>query len=134
MTTTCTANNERASLSAVAGVQCPMVSKCEVIIFAMLFVVSSAVVNAQTFPAGFSRVRVVPGLTNPTVMAFAPDGRIFVCEQAGTLRVVKNDVLLPTPFVTLNVSASGERGLIGIVLDPNFAFNGYVYLYYTLQD
>jgi glucose/arabinose dehydrogenase len=48
------------------------------------------------------------------------------------LRVIKNSALLPTPFVTLNVAGGGsERGLTGIVLDPNFASNHYVYLYYT---
>lgn len=71
-------------------------------------------------------------ITSPTVMAFAPDGRIFVAQQSGTLRVIKDNVLLTTPFVTLSsVSASGERGLIGIALDPDFATNHYIYLYYT---
>jgi glucose/arabinose dehydrogenase len=64
-------------------------------------------------------------------MQFAPDGRLFVAEQGGRLRVVKNGVLLPTPFVMLSVNASGERGLLGIAFDPNFAVNGFVYLYYT---
>ena len=65
-------------------------------------------------------------------MAFAPDGRIFVAEQAGKLRVIKNNALLPTAFVQLSVNASGERGLIGIALDPDFSTNNYVYLYYTV--
>ena len=65
-------------------------------------------------------------------MAFAPDGRIFVAELGGRLRVIKNGALLATPFVTLNVApGGGERGLAGVVLDPNFASNHYVYLYYT---
>lgn len=64
-------------------------------------------------------------------MAFAPDGRIFICEQEGQLRVIKNGVLLPTPFVTLNVNFVEERGLVGVVLDPAFASNKYVYVYYT---
>src|SRR5688500_1334617 len=63
-------------------------------------------IRAQTFPAGFSRVRVVFGITNPSAMAFAPDGRIFIAEQGGSLRVVKNDQLLTTPFVTLSVNAN----------------------------
>ena len=64
-------------------------------------------------------------------MAFAPDGRIFVAQQGGSLRVIKNNVLLATPFVSLAVNSSGERGLIGIALDPDFSINNYVYLYYT---
>ena len=54
-------------------------------------------------------------------MQFAPDGRLFVCEQGGRLRVIKNGVLLPTPFVTLTVNSSGERGLLGVAFDPAFA-------------
>ena len=45
---------------------------------------------------------------------FSPDGRLLVCEQAGTLRVIKNGALLTTPFVTLTVDPAGERGLIGV--------------------
>lgn len=88
--------------------------------------------HAQTFPASFSQVQVVNGLSSPTVAAFAPDGRIFVAEQAGTLRIIKNGNLLPTPFVQLSVDPSGERGLIGFVFDPNFNSNHYVYVYYTV--
>jgi glucose/arabinose dehydrogenase len=89
--------------------------------------------HAQTFPANFSRDQVGGTLTSPTVMAFANDGRIFVAEQAGSLRVIKNDALLTTPFITLAVNANGERGLIGIALDPDFATNNFLYLYYTVN-
>ena len=82
-------------------------------------------VYAQVFPADFARVLVTNGLANPTAMAFAPDGRIFVAEQAGKLRVIKNNTLLPTAFVQLSVNSSGERGLIGIALDPDFSTNNY---------
>ncbi len=64
-------------------------------------------------------------------MAFAPDGRLFVCQQGGQLRVIENGVLLSTPFVTVTVNASGERGLLGVAFDPNFATNHFVYVYYT---
>jgi glucose/arabinose dehydrogenase len=64
-------------------------------------------------------------------MQFAPDGRLFVAEQGGRLRVVKNGVLLATPFVSLTVSSVGERGLLGIAFDPAFTTNHFVYLYYT---
>lgn len=89
---------------------------------------------AQVFPSGFSRVLVANGMSNPTVMTFAPDGRIFVAQQNGVLRVIKNNTLLATPFISLSVNSSGERGLIGIALDPNFATNQFIYLYYTLPD
>src|SRR3712207_797005 len=86
---------------------------------------------AATVPAGFSEKLVASGLTSPTAMQFAPDGRLFVAEQTGRLRVIKDGVLLPTPFVTLTVNASGERGLLGVAFDPGFATNRFVYVYYT---
>jgi glucose/arabinose dehydrogenase len=64
-------------------------------------------------------------------MAFAPDGRLFICQQTGQLRVVKNGVLLPTPFISLTVDPNGERGLLGVAFDPNFATNNFIYVYYT---
>lgn len=85
---------------------------------------------AATLPAGFSET-IIGGLTAPTAMAMAPDGRMFVCQQTGALRVIKNGVLLPMPFVTLTVEASGERGLLGVAFDPNFLSNRFVYVYYT---
>src|SRR5947209_15272104 len=78
-------------------------------------------------PAGFSQTVITDALTNATAMAFAPDGRLFVSEQGGSLRVIQNGRLLPTPFVTLPVDSRGERGLLGVAFDPHFAQNPYVY-------
>lgn len=103
----------------------------KIILVSILFCISLTAV-AQTFPAGFSQVLVADGITKPTAMAFAPDGRLFVAEQNGALRVIKNGVLLSQPFVTLRVNASGERGLLGVAIDPAFTTNHYIYLYYTL--
>ncbi len=89
-------------------------------------------VLSQTFPTGFSRQTVSASFSQPTVLTFAPDGRMFAAQQTGQLRIVKNDVLLPTPFVTITVDPAGERGLIGVALDPNFALNNFVYVYYTV--
>ncbi|HMG93787.1 MAG TPA: PQQ-dependent sugar dehydrogenase, partial [Chryseolinea sp.] len=88
--------------------------------------------RAQTYPSDFGQVLVSNGISNPTAIAFAPDGRIFVAQQAGALRVIKNNSLLPTPFVSLTVSSTGERGLLGIAFDPDFQSNNYIYLYYTV--
>ena len=90
--------------------------------------------NAQNYPANFSQVAVASGISNPTVLAFAPDGRIFVAQQNGALIVIKDGVKLSTPAIQISVNSSGERGLIGIALHPNFSTNGFVYLYYTLPD
>ncbi len=76
-------------------------------------------------------VTLTTGIVNPTAIGLAPDGRIFVAEQGGKLRVVKDGVLLPTPFLQVAVTATNERGLLGIAFDPNYAQNRWVYVYYT---
>jgi glucose/arabinose dehydrogenase len=85
-------------------------------------------------PTGFIETPLATGLTEPTAFAAAPDGRIFVSQQTGDLRVIKNDQLLPTPFVSLQVDSLGERGLLGVAFDPNFESNGFVYVYYTTPE
>ena len=97
----------------------------------MMMMIGATPSRAATLPAGFTEALVASGLNNPTAMQFAPDGRLFVCEQGGRLRVIKDGALLSTPFLTVTVSASGERGLLGVAFDPNFAVNQYVYVYYT---
>ncbi len=87
---------------------------------------------AATLPAGFTETQ-INGISSPTAMEIAPDGRIFVCQQNGLLRVIKNGVLLATPFVTISVDNAGERGLLGVAFDPNFASNNFVYVYYTVS-
>jgi glucose/arabinose dehydrogenase len=82
-------------------------------------------------PSGFEHQQIVSGISFPTAMAFAPDGRIFVAEKTGAVRVVKDGNLLPRPFVTVNTLAVVEFGLVGLVLDPDFARNGHVYVNYT---
>jgi glucose/arabinose dehydrogenase len=84
-----------------------------------------------TAPPSFSDVAVATGLVNPTQMEIAPDGRIFVSEQPGRVRVIKDGTLLAAPFVALNANSDGERGALGIAFDPAFASNHYVYVYYT---
>jgi glucose/arabinose dehydrogenase len=85
-----------------------------------------------SLPLGFVRTTFVPTLPSlATAMAFAPDGRLFICLQDGELRVVKNGALLSQPFVTVPTSANGERGLLGVAVHPGFASNGWVYVYYT---
>jgi glucose/arabinose dehydrogenase len=88
--------------------------------------------TAATLPAGFTETQFGSNLGGaPTAMAFAPDGRLFVCLQNGQLRVIKNGALLAAPFVSLAVDSNGERGLLGVTFDPNFSTNHFVYLYYT---
>ncbi|MGH9367045.1 MAG: PQQ-dependent sugar dehydrogenase [Thermoanaerobaculia bacterium] len=80
---------------------------------------------------GFSDTAVVQSLSSPTDFTWTPDGRMLVLEQAGQVRIVVGGVLQTTPALSLSVDSGGEKGLLGICLDPNFVSNGYVYLYYT---
>lgn len=108
---------------------------CYLVVFVATVVMGlyvSRVVYAATVPVGFTDSLVVNGLVNPTAMEFAPDGRLFVCEQGGALRVIKNGTLLSSPFLSITVNSSGERGLLGVAFDPDFAINHFVYIYYTV--
>ncbi|SFE98988.1 PQQ-dependent sugar dehydrogenase [Spirosoma endophyticum] len=88
---------------------------------------------AQTFPSNFAGVQIATGL-DPVGMDVAPDGRVFLAEKNGKVRIVKNNTLLATPFVTIpNVDNFNERGLLKVLLDPNFNTNGFLYVYYTYK-
>lgn len=89
-------------------------------------------VNNQT--AQFVNDTVILGLSEPTDAIFAPDGRMIIIERLGKIWVVQPGAnqVDPTPFGQVqSVWGVEERGLLGIVLDPNFSTNGYYYVYYT---
>lgn len=89
---------------------------------------------AAPIRAGFREVVVASGFDSPVSMAFAPDGRLFVCEQAGRVRVVKRGRLLARPLLTVPARCEMEAGLLGIACDPGFARNGHVYVCWTRPD
>lgn len=62
---------------------------------------------------------------------FAPDGRTFLTERGGQIRTIRDGILDPEPWATLEVVESGESGLMGLALDPEFATNSYLYTTYT---
>jgi glucose/arabinose dehydrogenase len=103
----------------------------------MIFVLSETASGASDVPAGFEQERVATGLQSPTAMEFAPDGRLFVAEKSGELRVIDfaNGGLQQRPFVDISqkVDARGERGLLGVTFHPDFDNNGFVYVYYTQE-
>lgn len=75
---------------------------------------------------------IVTGLEIPWSMAFAPDGRLFVTERPGRVRIVDMTSFSAGLALTLqDVFAQGEAGLLGLALDPGFQQNRFVYLYYT---
>jgi PKD repeat protein len=89
---------------------------------------------AQALPANFADSTVFSGLSSPTTVAFAPDGRIFVGEQGGVIKLYDgpNDTTA-TSFADLRTEVHGywDRGLESIVLDPQFPSRPYLYASYT---
>jgi glucose/arabinose dehydrogenase len=75
-------------------------------------------------------------LAFPTALAFAPDGRIFYAERfTGSIRIIEERSVLPTPFFTLeNTATTGEQGLLGLALHPEFPATPWVYAYQTFDD
>jgi glucose/arabinose dehydrogenase len=72
------------------------------------------------------------GLEIPWEIAFLPDGRALVTERPGRIRLLGSDGRLRrTPVARVAVSSQGEGGLLGLAIDPDFADNRFVYLYYT---
>lgn len=90
-------------------------------------------IQAANLPEGFAEVQIASGL-NPTAMAMAPDGTLFITQKDGRIMIVRDGLLLPQPAVTLNVDPFNERGLSGIAIDPNFAQNGHIYVFYTVPN
>jgi glucose/arabinose dehydrogenase len=85
---------------------------------------SSGVFTNQTF---------VSGLTEPNQVVFTPDGRMLILERAGKIKVVQPGRSTPdaTPLLQLSVDTNGEHGALGMVLDPGFSSNGFLYVMYT---
>jgi glucose/arabinose dehydrogenase len=91
--------------------------------------------QAPRLPAGFTETVYEGGLSAPTSMAFAPDGRLFVTQQGGAVKVIDaGGTLLGANFTSFTVDPDGERGLLGLAFDPNFASSNLVYFYYTTPD
>jgi glucose/arabinose dehydrogenase len=90
--------------------------------------------GASNLPSGFRDEPVLSELPEPTVVRFAPDGRVFVAEKTG--RIVVYDGIedkTPTVFADLRTQIydAADRGLLGLALDPQFPTRPYVYALYT---
>ena len=94
--------------------------------------------QAQTFSDPGFTSEVVTTLPQflPVGVTWASDGRMFIWQRNGVIRVYKNGQLLPTPFldISANVNQFDDRGMLGLALHPNFLVNGYVYVIYVRED
>ena len=110
-----------------------------VMLFVAILVASFVVpapgqVQAATLPAGFQESIVFSGLTNPANIRFSPDGRIFIAEKSGLIKIFDNlSDTTPTIFADLRTNTHNfwDRGMLGLALDPGFPANPYVYVLYT---
>jgi glucose/arabinose dehydrogenase len=101
---------------------------------ALLLPISAA--RAGTVPPGFTESVAFSGLTEPTSIAFSPDGRVFVAEKSGIIKVFSSlSDTTPDTFADLSKDVYNfwDRGLLGMALDPDFPAQPYVYVLYTLD-
>ncbi len=112
-----------------------MISLFPRVLFAMVFAVAvaiSAPASAQTVQSqkhAFRPVIVANGLDHPWSLAFLPDGRMLVTERPGRLRLIVDGRLQAEPVSGVPaVAAKGQGGLLDIVLHPDYADNGWLYL------
>jgi glucose/arabinose dehydrogenase len=99
----------------------------------LLFLAASAAAE-PALPEGFQDSVAIGNIEQPTNFRFAPDGRVFVAEKPGKILVYENvDDTTPEVFADLrtDVYDSGDRGLLGLALDPDFPAQPYVYALYT---
>jgi glucose/arabinose dehydrogenase len=92
--------------------------------------------NAAYASATVAATRVASGLTQPLFVAAPPGdtGRLFVVEKTGAIKILdlNTGLVLDTPFLNVSVDSSGERGLLGLAFDPDYASNGFFYVYRTV--
>ena len=95
-----------------------------------------AEVASATVPPNFTD-ELVTSVGSPTAFAFTPDGRLLIARQPGVLRVFASGSLLPTAALTIPASSictNSEQGLLGVAVDPAFASNNFIYLFYTFES
>jgi glucose/arabinose dehydrogenase/PKD repeat protein len=91
--------------------------------------------SAATYPSGFEERTILGGLEQPVSMVWAPDGRLFIIEKPGRLKVARPGAAQATTILDISdrVNDYHDRGLLGLALDSDFASNGYLYLSYTYE-
>lgn len=85
-------------------------------------------------PAGYSVQTVASGFDAPVKAVWAPDGRIFVAEHSGVIKVINKGVASVLVDLSPRVNSYLDRGLNTIALDPDFATNHYLYAGYTFEN
>ncbi len=105
---------------------------CVLCVFAF---VAAATPALGALPADFERTALVTDQFEPTAIEFLPDGRMLIGRRDGAIMVYENGALLADPLISIPTDiAGGERGLLGLARHPDFADNGYLYVFYTTLE
>ena len=92
--------------------------------------------DAAYASANIAATRVASGLNQPLFVTAPPGdtGRLFIVEKTGAIKILDLNTgsVLTTPFLSVPVNSAGERGLLGLAFDPNYASNGFFYIYRTV--
>src|SRR6267142_4816756 len=133
----CSPCSSAARLTAGAGPEETAPTSVLRLIRRLIVALGAAAIPAQAAPPALTLRLVVNGLSSPVEIAHAGDGsgRLFVVQQAGVIKIVKDGAVLATPFLdlTAKVLSGGERGLLGLAFHPLYRANGKFYVYYTRQ-
>ena len=106
---------------------------CTFVFFSTLLLSTN---NASALPANFQDTVVFSDLDSPTAISFAPNGKVFIAEKAGIIKVYDNlQDTTPTVFADLRsqVHNYSDRGIGGMVVDPQFPARPFVYVLYTMD-
>ena len=96
---------------------------------------STGVIPPNSSTVSITLAPVVSGLQQPVFVTHAGDDRLFVVEQAGVIKIIKDGAILPTPFlsITNQVECCGEQGLLGLAFEPDYKTTGRFYVYHTVK-
>ena len=106
-------------------------NRCRFVQIACVFVVTGICsAAAQAAETQLTTTRIVAGLSAPVGVVSPPgeSGRLFVVQQNGQIKIIKNGQVLATPFLSISVTFGGERGLLGLAFDPDCQSNGSFYV------
>src|SRR5262249_53082170 len=94
-------------------------------------ILSCGALHAGIPPAGFQETTYLSGISQIDGFEWAPNGDMWIISKLGTVRVLHAGTTVPVVVASLPVNTVDERGLLGIAIDPGFATNKFLYLYYT---
>jgi glucose/arabinose dehydrogenase len=98
---------------------------------ALVSIDTTPTAGATSPPAGFQATIIASNqIFAPTLMSFTPEGRIVIAQQNGKVKVWTGTTVSTTPYLSLTVESTSDRGIFGIAFDPNYATNRFVYVYY----